>query len=393
MSEEISKSKAKRLKRQEEAQADKRKHSLESVLGWVVGVVIACVIIAVIGLGIYQSATKTVADNNYSEGITADGRVKGANLSKVKDIGLDNLTINYSDIEYTDEEVQTAVDQQCQTYAEFSDDASLEVKDGDTINLDYVGYMDDVEFEGGNTQGNGTELVIGSGSYIDTFEQQLIGAHPGDAVTVNVTFPDPYDNNPDYAGKAARFECTVNSVKVVPEFTDEFVESHLSEYAATADGYRAYVKEQGEKNNIQTYIIGKISDEAVATAPSSYLKHLKSLIKYTDEENYKYINEMYKNYYGSVRYNSFTEYTGMNDADYEKSLKESSTKQAAVDLTYENFFVQHGLTVSEEAYNSVLENYGGQETAVSTYGEAYIQQSAVKQTALNYLVEHATINK
>ena len=74
----------------------------------------------------------------------------------------------------------------------YDTDSSLEVKDGDTVNIDYVGKIDDVAFDGGSTDGNGTDLVIGSGSYIDNFEEQLIGAHPGDEVEVKVTFPDDY---------------------------------------------------------------------------------------------------------------------------------------------------------------------------------------------------------
>lgn len=391
MSEEISKSKAKRNQRKEVAKAEKRKKNIDSIIGWIVGVVIAAAIIGAIGLGIYQSVTKTVADNNYSEGLNADGRIKGADLSKVKDIGLESLSVNYSDIEYTDEQVQQVVDQQTASYAEYKTDADLTVKDGDSINLDYVGYMDDVPFEGGDTKGAGTTLVIGSGSYIDTFEQQLIGAHPGDSVTVNVTFPDPYENNPDYAGKAARFECVVNSIQVTPEFTDEFVKEHLSEYGSTAEEYRAFVKELGEKSNIQTWISNQISENAEAKAPGSYVRHLKQLIKYSDEQNYKQYNNLWKQYYGDVRYNNFTEYTGMNDAEYEKNLKETATKSAAANLTYEACFVKNNLTVTDENYNMILTNAG--EDAVSTYGEAFLRQNAIKQAVLDFLVEKVTVNK
>lgn len=94
----------------------------------------------------------------------------------------------------------------------YSTDTALTIADGDTVNIDYVGTVDGVEFSGGNTQGMGTDLVIGSGSYIDDFEEQLIGAHPGDTVEVNVTFPDPYGNNADLSGKDAVFTVTVNGI-------------------------------------------------------------------------------------------------------------------------------------------------------------------------------------
>ena len=69
----------------------------------------------------------------------------------------------------------------------YSTDTSLTVKDGDTVNIDYVGKIDGTAFDGGSTNGQGTDLEIGSGSYIDDFEDQLVGAHPGDEVEVTVT--------------------------------------------------------------------------------------------------------------------------------------------------------------------------------------------------------------
>lgn len=92
-----------------------------------------------------------------------------------------------------------------------STDTSLTVEDGDTVNIDYVGSIDGVEFDGGSTNGQGTDLTIGSGLYIDDFEEQLIGSHPGDTVEVNVTFPDNYSSE-DLQGQDALFEVTINGI-------------------------------------------------------------------------------------------------------------------------------------------------------------------------------------
>lgn len=97
------------------------------------------------------------------------------------------------------------------TGTSYSTDTSLTVENGDTVNIDYVGSIDGVEFEGGNTQGMGADLEIGSGSYIDDFEDQLIGAHPGDQVDVYVTFPENYGVE-DLNGKEALFQVTVNGI-------------------------------------------------------------------------------------------------------------------------------------------------------------------------------------
>lgn len=93
----------------------------------------------------------------------------------------------------------------------YSTDTSLTVENGDTVNIDYVGSIDGVEFAGGNTNGAGADLTIGSGSYIDDFEEQLIGSHPGDTVEVNVTFPEDYGNE-ELNGKDALFVVEINGI-------------------------------------------------------------------------------------------------------------------------------------------------------------------------------------
>ena len=87
-------------------------------------------------------------------------------------------------------------------------DTSYEIKNGDTVNIDYVGSIDGEVFE--DTEGAGAMLEIGSGTYIDDFEEQLIGAHPGETVEVNVTFPEGYSD--ELGGKDATFEVTINGV-------------------------------------------------------------------------------------------------------------------------------------------------------------------------------------
>lgn len=91
----------------------------------------------------------------------------------------------------------------------YNTDSSLEVEDGDTINIDYVGSIDGVEFDGGSYEGY--DLVIGSETFIDDFEEQLIGAHPGDTVDVTVTFPDNYSAE-DLQGQEALFEVVINGI-------------------------------------------------------------------------------------------------------------------------------------------------------------------------------------
>lgn len=94
---------------------------------------------------------------------------------------------------------------------ELNMDPELVVENGDKVNVDYVGSIDGVEFAGGNTRGMGTDLVIGSHTYIDDFEEQLIGHSVGESVDVVVTFPENY-GAADLAGKEALFVTKINGI-------------------------------------------------------------------------------------------------------------------------------------------------------------------------------------
>lgn len=101
---------------------------------------------------------------------------------------------------------------------EEEDDAALNteegtaVKDGDTVNIDFVGYVDGEEFEGGNTNGSGYDLEIGSGEFIDGFEEGIIGHTVGETFDLNLQFPDPYPNDPSLSGSDVTFTTTINGI-------------------------------------------------------------------------------------------------------------------------------------------------------------------------------------
>jgi len=386
----VSKSKAKRQARAAEVKAAKAKKNFDSILGWVIGIALAAVVIAVIGMGVYTEATKTTSSSDFSKGLTEEGFVKGADLSAVKDLGIEGMEIPFASVEYIDDKVESDLLSAAKQYASYKDDPELTVENGNTINLNYSGSIDGVQFDGGTADNQ--SLVIGSGSFIDNFEEQLIGSHPGDDVTVNVTFPDPYENNPDLAGKAAVFECHINSIYVTPEVDDEFVQTYYSDLASTAEEFRAYIKEQGYQSNLDTYLANYVSENAsVSKIPSSYKKQLRSVIKYSDEETF----EQYKTYMTYYGYDSssmsFSDYTNMSDSEYEKHLREEAASQAAIDLTYEAIFRNNGLSINEEDYQQILTYYGGEESALAKYGEPYIKQTAIKYSVVNYLKENVKV--
>ncbi len=87
----------------------------------------------------------------------------------------------------------------------------LVAEDGDTVNIDYVGSIDGVAFDGGSTNGAGADLVLGSGTYIDGFEEQIVGHSVGETFDIEVTFPENYGSS-DLAGQDAVFEITLNGI-------------------------------------------------------------------------------------------------------------------------------------------------------------------------------------
>ena len=192
------------------------------------------------------------------------------------------------------------------------------------------------------------------------------------------------------AGKEAVFACHINSIYVTPEVDDEFVQAHYSELAGSAEEFKAYIKEQGYQSNLDTYLANYITENAsVSKIPSSYKKHLRSVIKYSDEQGF----EQYKTYMTYYGYDSssmtFSEYTGLSNSEYEKHLREESVKQATMDLTYEAIFKKAGLSINQEDYDQIVSYYGGEEAAIEKYGEPYIKQTAIKYAVIKYLKENA----
>lgn len=405
----VSKSKQKREARAKAAQAEKAKRSTDSIITIVLGVLIGLIVVVVIGFGIAStiknsgdetlitasSASSSTTDAAttteqavipYSEGLTDDGFIVGANLDKVTLPDYESIVIKADEIAYTDENIDSEITTLLTYFKSYSDDAALTVANGDTINLDYVGYVDGVAFDGGNTQGNGTTLTIGSGTYIDNFEEQLIGAHPGDEVTVNVTFPENYGKD-ELNGKAAKFECKVNSIQVEAELNDEFVADNLAAYynVTTVEELRNYIQEMGYKNNLQSYIANEFANMSnTEYIPDDYYHHLIDLTKKSDKYQFENMNAYYEQYLGAPLYESFSDYVQMTDQEYDEAVAENAKGMAQVDVSYEAFFKAKNLTVSEETKAEVTEAFAAQ-GGTENLGDGYLNQIAIKYTVIDYL--------
>ena len=153
--------------------------------------------------------------------------------------------------EVTDEDVDASIQATLQTNATTTEVTDRPVQEGDTATIDFTGKIDGAEFEGGSS--TDYPLVIGSGSFIEGFEDSIVGHNIGDTFDWNGKFPDDY-SNADYAGKDVTFTITVKGIGVeeVPELTDDFVQT-VSEESKTVDEYKEEVKKQLEDEAETTY--------------------------------------------------------------------------------------------------------------------------------------------
>ena len=389
----MSASKAKRERAKDEREKAKRSAAMSK--GVLIGVVV--VIIALIGAFYlkqwYKEKNRTVASTDYSAMLNDDGTIKDVNVTDyVKTFDVNSVKIAAADVEYTQEQMDTDIQDELAKHKVLNADTALEVKEGDEVNIDYVGTIDGVEFDGGTAQGY--DLTIGSQSFIDTFEQQLIGTHPGDQVTVNVTFPEEYPNSPDLAGKPAAFAVTVNGINELPELTDEFVKENLSDYAQTADEYKEYLRSKNIKENtanaVSQYITDNISAEKY---PEAYLKHLKALQMTLNEEEFNSNVQMYAAYGRAFDYASAMEYKGAANADeYENVLEEEAKKICLDNMAFQDLAAQAGITVTEEDYTAFATANGVTEEMETEYGKPFIiQQLIVPDKVREYITEHVTI--
>lgn len=168
---------------------------------------------------------------NYSLGLTTDGHFEGITAKDYVTLGqYTGIAYEESAVTVKEEDIQKKIDSIMSSHTYKEEITDREVADGDTINIDYVGKVDGVEFEGGNTNGAGTEVTIGVTSYIDNFLEQLIGHKPGETFDIEVTFPDPYERNTELSGKDAVFTVTINKIIVTHtyELTDDFVMENLN---------------------------------------------------------------------------------------------------------------------------------------------------------------------
>lgn len=330
-----------------------------------------------------------LADFDYSSIFDENGYVAGVTASDYitlpEDLG---LTLSDEANTVSDEDVADYINENIMVnYTETQEVTDRAAADGDTVNIDYVGTVDGVEFDGGSAEGY--DLPLGSGTFIDGFEEQIVGHTPGESFDVTVTFPEDYRAT-DLAGKEAVFATTLNyiSESVTPELTDDFVKENLNESLGldSVETLNTYISDMllfsQQTNELYSQLSEKLTVEGEVPA---------ELTKYF-EDYYLSSPYLYAQMYG-VSLDEFMQANGYDSAAaYLESSRTYIDGAIQQTLILQALAEKYGITCTTETLeNQFQEYFGSSDTSsyVNYYGENYLKMSILNDLVMEKLVEEA----
>lgn len=336
-----------------------------------------------------------------------DAYLSGIEASDYVDVPDDytSLTVEVEPAEeVTDEDVESTIQNQLdsdQTLEEVTD--RTEVQDGDVVNIDYVGTMDGEEFDGGSA--TDYDLTIGSGSFIDGFEDGLIGAKVGDTVTLDLTFPDDYGDSTK-AGKDVEFKVTINKIEeyVTPELTDDYVAGlgitdDFGNSITTVDDFRTYVRnyliEESEStftSNVQNAIVETLMDEATfkKDPPEAMIERYDSAL--TQQLTYQAA------LYGTDLKTLMT-YYGSTEDSYEQDIRDEAINQSKQIILLQAIADKENLNLSDSEFEKELEEAVSSSAAYTSVDEVANDEAQsyreylMEQNVLDFLVDKTKIEE
>lgn len=290
----------------------------------------------------------------------------------------------------TDEYLDSYIDYVLQSNMVTTEITDRPVEEGDIVNIDYEGKIDGVAFDGGTAQGY--DLTIGSGTFIDGFEDGLIGAETGETVDVNVTFPENYQGE-EVAGKDAVFTVTVNSISVetLPELTDEFVQG-LDVGVNTVEEYRQYAYDLLMEEEQATH------DSNAEIAVLEAVMAGSQIQDPPEDMTNRYYNRIIDNmtYYASLYGYDLETFLSMQGTS-EDAIRESAAQAGQEIIVMQAIADAEGLSVTDEELDAEIETNAGslgyddvEEYRASLDVEGY-REYMMSEKVLNFLLENAVV--
>lgn len=321
---------------------------------------------------------------SYSDGIDEKGFWEGVTaLDYVETANYTGLKIPSDIHQISEDTIQAEIDGMLSSYPSREQVTNRAVIDGDSVNIDYVGSVDGVEFE--NTLGQGTDVTIGVTNYIDGFLEQLIGRTPGETFNLEVTFPEDYHEE-SLKGKDAVFVTTVNYIEETSpaELTDDFVAANFSASYGweTVAKMKEEVSAELQKAAVQKYISEYLLNEVpVSSVPDK-------LTEYQDKAMVRYYQDLAEYY--TVDFDAFlTDYLGASDInELIESSRDSNLENARYTLVTQAVAEAAGISVSEDDMTEYFTDYSQYE---EHYGVPYLKQIVLRQKAIDYIADNAVL--
>ena len=327
-------------------------------------------------------------DFNYSDIFDENGYIAGVRALDCVTLPEDYaaLTLPAGTDEVTEEDIDTYVKQNllynASTLPQVTDRAA---EMGDIVSIDFVGTVDGEEFDGGSSQDYILEL--GSGSFIDDFEDRIAGHTPGETFDVEVTFPDPYDSNPDLAGKDAVFATTLN---YVADLTDEWIADNVNPYLnlSTVQELRDYMREDIRYNNMSEAAYQALLEEAqFSEIPADVEKYFTDLFLQSYCVNMGSSYGMTLEQVLSLIDSSMMEETA---AYFSAVIEESAQRALLIQAIAEQENLVCDDTVRDANINDVL-NTDTPDPYIEAYGENYVRATILRDIVLHQVVDNATV--
>ncbi|WP_412521036.1 trigger factor [Staphylococcus simulans] len=287
-------------------------------------------------------------DLKFNANVTVEPEVK---LGEYK-----GLEIEKQNAELTDEEVQEQIDHSLGHLAEMVIKEDGAVEDGDTVNLDFDGYVDGEQFEGG--QAEGYDLEIGSGMFIPGFEEQLVGLKTGEEKDVKVTFPEEYHAE-ELAGKEATFKVKINEIKYknVPELDDE-IANELDSEADNVEEYKANLRKRlEEEKKVNAENVEK--EEAINKAVENAEVDIPEAMINTE------LNRMMQEFEQRIQQSglnleTYFQISGQDESQLREQMKDDAEARVKTNLTLTAIANAEDIEASEEDIDKELEAMSAQ---------------------------------
>ncbi|HCC07503.1 MAG TPA: trigger factor [Clostridiales bacterium] len=252
--------------------------------------------------------------------------------------------------EVTDEEVNEEVHKVAEGNARLVTVENRPAQMGDILTIDFEGFVDDVAFEGGKAENY--EITIGSKTFIDTFEDQLVGKNTGDNVEVNVSFPENYTSE-DLAGKKAIFKVVINEIteKELPEIDDDFAQD-VSEFN-TLDEYKSGIRSRIQEEKKESAKVEKENRAIRKVVESAKMDIPKIMIEnQTDKLIHNFEMRIKQN---GLTLEQYLQFSGQNMNSVRESLKNEAEEQVKTSLVLDAIVTEEKITVTEEEFEKKLE--------------------------------------